>query len=160
MDYLDLTAGDIMFESDDHLLFFVDAMQYCGRDDARHRALFYCLGIESAVRAHIEDVYGFEENEIRLECLQCAWMEERYAKVVRMAFNLYGSGMLDGELPEYDFRRYTPDDLFCCSYGPYFWEAVRIRYPEYCLWQRGGRNNGNNREGRGRKKGGQHGRGK
>ena len=21
--------------------------------------------------------------------------------------------------------------LFCCSYAPYFWEAVQIRYPEY-----------------------------
>mgnify|MGYP000037184561 FL=1 len=26
---------------------------------------------------------------------------------------------------------YAPGEIFCCSYAPYFWEAVQIRYPEY-----------------------------
>ena len=28
--------------------------------------------------------------------------------------------------------RYTVEELFCCGYAPYFWQAVKIRYPEYC----------------------------
>ncbi len=31
-----------------------------------------------------------------------------------------------------EYRYYTVEDLFCCGYAPYFWEAVRLRYPEYC----------------------------
>ena len=27
--------------------------------------------------------------------------------------------------------RYTVEELFCCSYAPYFWQAIQIRYPEY-----------------------------
>lgn len=25
--------------------------------------------------------------------------------------------------------QYTVEDLFCCEYAKYFWQAVRIRYP-------------------------------
>lgn len=27
---------------------------------------------------------------------------------------------------------YTVEDLFCCGYAKFFWEAIKIRYPEYC----------------------------
>ena len=27
---------------------------------------------------------------------------------------------------------YSPEDLFCCEFGPYFMEGIKIRYPEYC----------------------------
>lgn len=30
---------------------------------------------------------------------------------------------------------YTVEDLFCCGYARYFWEAIKIRYPEYCLYK-------------------------
>ena len=28
---------------------------------------------------------------------------------------------------------YAPSEIFCCSYAPYFWEAIQIRYPEYTI---------------------------
>lgn len=28
-------------------------------------------------------------------------------------------------------EHYAPSEIFCCSYAPYFWEAIKIRYPEY-----------------------------
>ncbi len=31
-------------------------------------------------------------------------------------------------------RRYTVEELFCCAYAPYFWQAVQIRYPEYVTY--------------------------
>ena len=58
-------------------------------------------------------------------------------KVVRMAFGLYCNhtpSVYDYGTPEEQMdecRRYTAEDLFCCSYAPYFWQAVQIRYPEY-----------------------------
>ena len=27
---------------------------------------------------------------------------------------------------------FTPNDLFCCEFAPYFMEGIKIRYPEYC----------------------------
>ena len=30
---------------------------------------------------------------------------------------------------------YAPSEIFCCSYAPYFWEAIKIRYPEYTKYE-------------------------
>ena len=64
------------------------------------------------------------------------------AKVVRMAFNLYCNGtpsVFDYEDMEEQIdecRNYTVEELFCCAYAPYFWQAVQIRYPEYARYNR------------------------
>ena len=31
----------------------------------------------------------------------------------------------------YECGQYSVEELFCCEYAPYFWQAVQIRYPEY-----------------------------
>ena len=31
----------------------------------------------------------------------------------------------------YECKQYAVEELFCCMYAPFFWEAVKIRYPEY-----------------------------
>ena len=36
-------------------------------------------------------------------------------------------GIREGEV-------YTVEELFCCGYARYFWEAIKIRYPEYCSY--------------------------
>ena len=58
--------------------------------------------------------------------------------IIRMAYNLYCNGTpsvsdcenSDDQLSE--CRKYTVEDLFCCGYAPYFWQSVKLRYPEYC----------------------------
>lgn len=32
-----------------------------------------------------------------------------------------------GEMSSY----YNPSEIFSCSYAPYFYEGIKIRYPEY-----------------------------
>ncbi len=27
-------------------------------------------------------------------------------------------------------------DIFCCGYAMYFWQGIRLRYPEYCRKQK------------------------
>lgn len=33
-------------------------------------------------------------------------------------------------------RQYTVEDLFCCAYAPFFWQAIQIHYPEYATYNR------------------------
>ena len=33
-------------------------------------------------------------------------------------------------------RQYTVENLFCCAYAPFFWQAIQIRYPEYATYNR------------------------
>jgi len=57
-------------------------------------------------------------------------------KVVRLAFNLYCNttpSVDDYKEPEeqiYECMKYTVEDLFCCTYAPFFWQAIQIRYPD------------------------------
>ena len=36
-----------------------------------------------------------------------------------------------GWCDEEDRRLVTPVEIFCCELAPYYWEAIKLRYPEY-----------------------------
>ena len=105
-----------------------------------HKALCYCLGINNDTREHINRIYDFKTGLVKPECLHDGWQTSGSVKVVRMAFNLYCNGTpsvneentVEDQLLE--CRQYTVEELFCCSYAPFFWQAVQIRYPEYVVY--------------------------
>ena len=79
-----------------------------------------------------------------------SWQTSGSARVVRLAFNLY----TDGAPSVDDYKRkdeqisrvqtqscglgseYSVSDIFCCGYAMYFWEGIKLRYPEYCQKQK------------------------
>ena len=40
----------------------------------------------------------------------------------------------DDQLEESSF--YSVEELFCCAYAPFFWQAIQIRYPEYAVYNK------------------------
>ena len=141
-----LRAGDkkesrtITFRNKQHEQFYYEYLQKCRYQDVYHKALVYCLGIDRDTREHVDRIYDFKTGYVKPRCLQEGWQTSGSVKIVRIAFNLYCNGTpgiynyddsdLEGQLEE--VQRYTVEDLFCCGYARYFWEAVKIRYPEYC----------------------------
>lgn len=128
---------EIIFINKDHEDFFTEKLKEVRTIDAYHMALCYCLGINEDTRKNVNRIYDFATGCVKPECLQEGWQTSGSAKVVRMAFNLYCNGtpsVDDSANTEEQLRecsRYTAEDLFCCSYAPYFWQAIKIRYPEY-----------------------------
>lgn len=128
----------ITFKSAAHKNFYLEYLPKCRYQDVYHRALVYYLGIDEDTRNHVNRIYDFKSGCVKTECLYEGWQTSGSVKIVRMAFNLYCNGtpsVLDIENPEEQLREcscYTVEDLFCCGYAKYFWEAVKIRYPEYC----------------------------
>lgn len=130
--------GVITFRSKAHKEFFEEYMAKCRRQDVYHQALVYCLGIDEGTRANAERIYNFKTGLVNPKCLNDGWQTSGSLKIVRMAYNLYCNGTpsvnyqesIDDQLSE--CQRYTVEDLFCCGYARYFWEAIRIRYQEYC----------------------------
>lgn len=104
-----------------------------------HKALMYCLGIDRDTRVNVDRIYDFRTGCVKTECLYEGWQTSGSMKIVRMAFNLYCNGtpsvldIEDAEARLEECQCYTVEDLFCCGYARYFWEAVKIRYPEYCF---------------------------
>lgn len=130
----------ITFKSKEHENFYSKYLPKCRYQDAYHRALVYCLGIDRDTRDHVNRIYDFKNGTVKTECLHEGWQTSGSLKIVRMAFNLYCNGtpsVSDYSDPEEQIsecRCYTVEDLFCCCYARYFWEAVKIRYPSECFY--------------------------
>ncbi len=48
-------------------------------------------------------------------------------KTTRLAFNLF----TDNTLWTDESEHLSPVELFSCDYAPYYWQAIKIRFPQY-----------------------------
>lgn len=113
------------FKGQNHQNFFFDAMKKCKRDDAYHRALLYLLGLTPDTRNHIDELFDFADDTINPDALHAAWQTGGTSRICRLAFNLWN------DYTDEDPELFTPSNLFCCEFAPYFVVAISLRYPEY-----------------------------
>lgn len=131
-------AQTVIFNGEEHRSFFLASLPRCRYADAYHAALVYCLGIDQDTRKYIDSIYDFKTGCVKPECLREGWITSGSSKIIRMAYNLYCNGTPsvndddDTEQRLQECRLYTVEDLFCCGYAKYFWQAIKVRYPEYC----------------------------
>lgn len=59
----------IIFKSKEHECFYREYLPKCRYQDVYHKALVYCLGIESDTRAKAERIYDFATGLVNPECL-------------------------------------------------------------------------------------------
>ena len=133
----------INFISEAHEKFYYEKLKEVRYQDVYHKALVYCLGVNRDTREHIDQIYDFKTGCVKTECLLAGWQTSGSVKVIRMAFNLYCDGApsvddyQDTEDQLQECSQYNVEELFCCSYAPYFWQAIQIRYSEYTAENRG-----------------------
>ncbi len=129
--------ANVIFISEAHEKFYYEKLKEVRYQDEYHKALCYCLGICNDTRENANRVYDFKTGYVKPECLREGWQTSGSQRVVRMAFNLYCNGIPsvneydDAEEQLTECKLYTVEELFCCGYAPYFWQAIQIRYPEY-----------------------------
>ncbi len=139
---LEAKKEKISFISEAHEKFYYEKIPKVREADVYHKALCYCLGINEDTRRNVDRIYNFKTGCVKPECLHEGWQTSGSAKVVRIAFNLYCNGTpsvddeQDTEEQVDECRRYSVEDLFCCCYAPYFWQAIQIRYPEYATYNK------------------------
>ena len=132
----------IIFISEAHEKFYYEKLKEVRYQDVYHKALCYCLGINDDTRRNANRIYDFKTGCVKTECLHEGWQTSGSVKIVRMAFNLYCNGTpsvddyKDTEEQINECRQYAVEELFCCAYAPYFWQAIQIRYPEYATYNR------------------------
>lgn len=130
---------EIIFESDEHKQRF---NELCGKMkclDSYHLAVAYLFTLDTSCRHHIDDVFDFGINGIKPDGLHKGWQTSTSMRVTRLAFNLWNGCCSDGETytdkqgyeTELPSAEYTPDNIFCDGYAPYFFEAIKLRYPQY-----------------------------
>jgi len=130
-----LEIHNIRFADKQHMEFYNDRV---GRlnPDCYLKALIYTLGICPDTRRRFDSLYDAEEKVVVPEMIHCAWQTGSSLNVTRFAFHLFTGGTPsaypDPGKPDFDeCARYSVSSIFCCSYAPYFVEAIKLRYPEY-----------------------------
>lgn len=117
----------IKFNSVEHRNFFMECMQESKSHDTYHQAIFYTLGINKDCRSNFNAIFDKETDRIKPDALYEAWQTSGSESVTRLAFNLW-----NGFVEEGHEKDSTPYDLFACEHAPYFFEAIKLRFPEYC----------------------------
>lgn len=118
----------IRFASKEHEEFFCAMLLKCGDMDVYRQAFFYTVGIAQETRVHIDRLFDFADECIRPEGLMEGWQTGGTSRLTRLAFNLWNGFVEEGRE-----ELFAPYAIFDCGYAPYFWEAIKLRYPEYCL---------------------------
>lgn len=131
----------MVFADKEHEKFYFEKLGQARYQDCYHQSLIYVLGISRDTREHFSQIYDIKTGNVKPECLHQGWQTSGSVRVVRLAFNLYTDGTPSVE----DYKRkdeqiaecgeYSVSDIFCCSYALYFWEGIKLRYPEYCRKQ-------------------------
>ena len=132
----------MVFNNEEHGRFYYEKLEQARQQDCYHKALIYILGISEDTRNHFSQIYDIKSGCIKPECLHQGWQTSGSVRVVRLAFNLY----TDGTPSVDDYKRkdeqirecseYSVSDIFCCGYAMYFWQGIKLRYPEYCKKQK------------------------
>jgi len=109
-------------------------MQNYKKTDSYYKSIVYTLGICPITRANFGKIFNLKEGEINIDSLNEAWQTTSSEKVTRLAFSLWNGCSYDSEEAIEKGQvsdNYNVYNLFCCSYAPYFFEAIKVRYPEY-----------------------------
>lgn len=109
------------------------------KTDLERKVLAYLFALDTVCFEHIRDLYDFADNGIELSGLDKGWHTGTSRRTTRLAFNLYNGYCSDGEtyIGSDGFEEnlpssfYSPVNLFCCEYAPYYVEALKMRFPEY-----------------------------
>lgn len=127
----------INFMDKEHKDFYKDKMEILKqykKADAYYRSLIYTLGICSTTRNNFEKIFNMQKGEININSINNAFQTETSKKVTRLAFSMWNNCMYDSEEDIENgkmSKEYNIGEIFSCSYAPYFFESIKIRYPEY-----------------------------
>lgn len=124
-----------------HQTLFTNITQRMKNADCYHIAVAYLISLDSVCSEHLEDVFDFENDFIKPECLHSGWQTGTSGKTLRLAFNLWNGYCSNGDTYTDKNGHHSPlpsgddsvDSIFCSTYAPYYWEAVKLRYPEYTV---------------------------
>ena len=126
--------NNIRFADEDHKAFFMERSKKL-KPDVYLKSLIYTLGICRDTRRNFDSIYDGRRRSIIPNAIRQPWQTGSSLKVTRLAFQLYTGSTPTASLGDDqdidECRRYSVSDIFSCSYAPYFFEAICLRYREY-----------------------------
>ena len=123
--------SNIRFADEAHRAFYIEHSQKL-QPDAYLRSLIYTLGICRDTRRNFGSIYDDRKRAIIPDAICQPWQTGSSLKVTRLAFQLFTDTTPTASLGDVhdidECKRYSVSDIFCCSFAPYFFEAIILRY--------------------------------
>ena len=121
------------YDSEHEDYFWRFAAMFGGNYDPYRFSAAYLIALDRNCREHYSDIFDFSEQVIIPEGLNKGWQTSTSKKTTRLMMNLWNGYNSEGEPIEEEqpSSYYTPENIFSCSYAPYYWQAIKLRYPEY-----------------------------
>lgn len=120
----------IEFKNPEHSDEYNTILKMMNNQDVYHKAAAYLLSLDEVCRKHISDIFDLQEDVIKPQGLHKDWQTGTSLKTTRLLFNLWNGYNSEGEPLEEEqpSGNYTPDNIFSCSYAPYYWQALKLRF--------------------------------
>ncbi len=124
----------IKFRNEQHENRFYTILGRMNSGDVYHTSVAYLLALDNECYRHIDSLFDFGENVIKpYGALNQAWQTGTSAKTTRLMFNLWCGSYEDYDRDKKEVkessRKYTVDEIFSSSLALWYFEAVRLRYP-------------------------------
>lgn len=129
---------NIIYRDSEHEAMFLEICGLIENLDCYHLAVAYLLTLDVVLSEHVPDVFDLTHDCIVPDGLTKGWQTGTSKNTTRLLFNLwnnYTADFIPEEERDEDFSDktsyYSVSEIFCCPYAPYYWQAVKLRYPEY-----------------------------
>lgn len=123
----------MLFCDNKHKDFYIEKCRSI-RNDVYSCSLIYLMGISEETRNNFDKMFDAEKL-LFIPDLNAGWQTDVTLKITRLAMNLWNGNVYDSK-EDYNngnvSKEFAPDEIFACSYAPYFFQAIRLRYPVYC----------------------------
>lgn len=109
-----------------------------GHIDCYRLPVAYLLALTEDTYKNRKLLYNEQERHIEPAGLNAAFQTSTTTRITLLAFNLFTNSTAFCNYDEDGadltaFRALcTPENIFADSYAPYFWQAIKLRYPDYC----------------------------
>ena len=124
------------FIDNEHKLFYEQKLKEIEKADAYSKATIYALAMCPVTRENFNDIFDLKSREINIKSIDAGYQTDTSKKVTRLAFNLWNDCNYDSEEDIENNKvstNYNVSEIFNCNYGPYFYETIKLRYPEYVI---------------------------
>lgn len=99
-------------------------------NDSYHQAVAYLMTLDDVLNKHIGEIYNFDYRTIDGKLFKVGWMTSTSVKTYRLLLNLWNGVYNDSRtLRAESSKYYVPDEIFNSDYAPYYWEAIKLRFP-------------------------------
>lgn len=124
---------NILFASKEHEERYKSFLESMKSQDVYHQSVAYLLALDDFVGVE-ENVFNFETDRIYPSALSAGWQTSGSARTTRLMLNLWNGWAYSNSEDEENgvvSIMYAVDNIFCCSNAPYYFEAIKLRFPLY-----------------------------